>query len=48
MNVALQCKIEGCTKKGVSIYCRLCNYHWEQLIEKNVKEYIKEQKGVKL
>lgn len=43
----LVCRVEGCGKRGVTIHNRLCNYHWEKQIEKNVIEYIENSRGIK-
>jgi len=39
-----RCKIEGCGKGGAFYWNNLCTYHWDVLIEENIKKLVDELK----
>lgn len=34
-----------CDKNGAFSFNRLCSYHWDQLIDRNIKKFIAEEKA---
>lgn len=39
-----RCLVEGCGKGGAYSFNSLCVLHWDELIERNLKKFIEEER----